>query len=234
MSNIKIFKDLIINMLEDLIKEANSGKKVDLKLNPSREIVRLVREGQEVDTVILSMEYSGEVDGKAFELKKDYSFAEDMTQYALESLLISNNRLQMDYDRLKEAGIDFKGEFFNFQNAFVGLPGDASLRAPALRLQSFIHLSRAGGQVSVEVKPKCSDIHFKRGEKAERGFVCMGSFVFTTEKEKTLIEKLYGIGSYEDTNEFQKEVKEMANKRLERDCARLRNVGIQVGGQVSF
>ena len=217
-----------IKMLEDLIKEAAAGKKVDLTSNPSREIVKLVKEGQEVDRVILSMGYSGKVDGKAFEFKKNYSFSEDVTQYALESLLISNNRLQMDYDRLKEAGIDFKGEFFNFQNAFVGLPGDAALRAPALRLQSFIHLSRAGVPVSVEVEPKCQDIHFNRGEKTERGFGCIGSYIFTTGEEKTFIEKLYGMGSYEDSKEFQKDVKEMANKRLERDCNRLTNIGIRV------
>lgn len=222
-----------IRMLEDLINEASSGKRVVLKSNPSREVVSLMREGQEVDTVILSMEYSGKVDGKVFEFKKNYSFAEDVTQYALESLLISNNRLQMDYDRLKEAGIDFKGEFFNFQNSFVGLPGDASLRTPALRLQSFIHLSRAGAPVSVEVEPRCPDIYFKRGEKPEKGFGCIGAFVFTTGEDETLIEKLYGIGSYEDTKEFQKEVKEMANKRLARDCARLKNAGIQLGGHAS-
>ena len=222
-----------IKMLEDLIKEAASGKKVYLNLNPGREIVKLVREGQEVDTVILLMEYSGKVDGKIFEFKKNYSFAEDVEQYALDSLLISNNRLQMDYDRLKEAGIDFKEEFFNFQNAFMGLPGDASLRTPALRLQSFIHLSRVGVQVSVEVEPRCPDIYFKRGEKTVKGFGCIGAFIFTTEEKETLIEKLYGIGSYEDTKEFQKEVKEIANRRLERDCARLRNVGIQLGGYAS-
>ncbi|MFH1479689.1 MAG: hypothetical protein ABIG67_00340, partial [Pseudomonadota bacterium] len=99
-----------IKMLEELIEKAASGKEVDLKSEPDREIVKLIREGREVDTVILSMQYSGTVDGKAFQFKKNYSFAEDVTQYALESLLIANNRLQVDYDRLKEAGIQFQGE----------------------------------------------------------------------------------------------------------------------------
>jgi hypothetical protein len=48
-----------IRMLEVLIDNAASGKAVDLNAKPVREVVKLEREGHEVDTVILSMEYSG-------------------------------------------------------------------------------------------------------------------------------------------------------------------------------
>ena len=126
-----------LKMLANLIDEAAAGKKIALNTKPIREVVKLKQEGQYVDTVILSMEYSGTVNGDPFAFKKEYSFAYDEAEYALESLLIANNRLQMDYERLKEAGILVKGEFFTFQNAFFGATWgrifeEAGFKAPGL------------------------------------------------------------------------------------------------------
>jgi hypothetical protein len=46
--------------------------------------------------------------------------------------------------------------------------------------------------------------------------------------KKTTIEKIYASGSSDDTKKYQNELKEVANKRLERDCERLRRAGIKV------
>jgi hypothetical protein len=215
-------------MLANLIDEAAKGKKIALNTKPIREVIRLKQEGQDIDSVILSMEYSGTVNGDPFAFKKEYSFAYDEAEYALESLLIANNRLQMDYERLKEAGIVVKGEFFSFQNSFLGLPGDASLKKPALRLQDFIQLMRAGGPVSVGVTLKCPDMIVRQANGEKKGFGRMVAFEFTTGESKTTIEKLYNIGCYDDTAEAQAETKEVANKRLARDCERLRSAGMKV------
>jgi len=69
--------------------------------------------------------------------KRIYSFADDDAQYALDSLLIANNRLQMDYDRLKDAGIAVEHELFAFHNSFIGLTGDASVKKPRLETTKF-------------------------------------------------------------------------------------------------
>ena len=218
-----------IKMIEELIEGVAVGKKVDLNAKPVREVVTFEQEGQGVDTLILSMEYSGSIDGKPFKFKKSYSFAEDTPQYALDCLLIANNRLQMDYDRLKEAGIPVKDEFFTFQNSFMGLTGDASVRSPALRLQDFIHLCRAGASVTVDVSLKTPDIVLKQDDAAKKGFGCMAAFAFTTKEGTTTIEKIYSLGSYDDSKKYQIEIKKMANRRMERDCERLRRGGIDVG-----
>jgi hypothetical protein len=108
-------------MLVNLIDEAAKGKKIALNTKPIREVIKLIQEDQYIDTVILSMEYSGTVNGDPFAFKKEYSFAYDEAEYALESLLIANNRLQMDYERLKEAGIVVKGEFFTYPGFLFGV-----------------------------------------------------------------------------------------------------------------
>jgi hypothetical protein len=215
-------------MLETLIQDAASGKKVVLEAKPDRKVVTLEREGRAIDTVILSMKYSGKVDGEPFAIEKSYSFADDDVRYALECLLIANNRLQADYDRLKTAGIPVKEKFFTFENAFFGLAGDASVRTPALRLQNFIHLARAGIPVSADLRPKRQPMVLKQ-EGAERkasGFV--GVFEFHTGKDKTTIEKIYGIASDEDSKKTREEIKAVANRRLERDCKRLKGEGIKI------
>ena len=217
-----------VRMLAALIDDAAAGKKVELSAKPMREVVRLRRENQDVDTLFLFIEYSGTIEGKPFTFKKNYSFAEDDVQYAVECLLVANNRLQMDYERLQEAGITVKEIFFTFQNSFLGLSGDLSTRKPVLRLQDFIHLSRAGASVSVDVIPEIQDIVLMHANVKKKGFACITVFSFAIGEEKTKIEKLYTLGSFEDKKEYQAEIREVANKRLERDCERLRREGITV------
>ncbi len=220
-----------IAMLAELIDHAALGKKVDLKAKPVRDVIKLEQEGKIVDSVILSMEYSGTVDGEPFLFKKEYSHAHDETEYALGCLLIANNRLQIDYDRLKNGGIDAKPEFFTYQNTFLGLSGVASVKRPALRLQDFIHLAHAGIPVSVNVN---IDIVTKEEGGEKKGFVYMATFVFTTEEGKTAIEKLYDQSLYDDTEERKARTREIATKRLERDCERLRSAGIKNVDTLTF
>lgn len=217
-----------VKMLETLIEGAASGKKIDLQGKPARKVVRFGREGLEVDTVILSIDYSGSVDGEPFNFKKDYSFVDDDAQYALDSLLIANNRLQMDYDRLKDAGIAVEHELFTFQNSFIGLTGDASVKSPALRLQNFIHFANTGIPISVDAELTRPSITVKQEDGERKGFGFVAKFVFSTGWETTTIEKIYGTGSYDDPKKYRDELKEVATRRLERDCERLRRAGIKV------
>lgn len=215
-------------MLAALIENAAEGKKVDIKASPKREVIRLKQNGQDVDSIVLSMEFSGKVDEKPFAFVKNYSFADDEVQFALDCLLAANNRLQIDYERLEDAGIPVKEVYFTFQNSFVGLPAGLANRRPVLRLQDFIHLARVGTPVSVEVTAESRGIFLKHDQEQRKGFACIGKFIFTTEKEKTSIEKLYSIGSFDDPKEYQDEIKSVANKRLERDLDRLSRSGMEV------
>lgn len=222
-----------VQMLEALIEAARSGKKVELEGKPDRKVVRIEQEGRQVDSVILSMAYSGKVDGKPFAFKKDYSFADDDAQYALDCLLIANNRLQVDYDRLKDAGIAIEHNLFTFQNSFIGLKGDASVKNPAMRLQNFIHFAQTGIPITVDVSLKRPSIIVKQENGERKGFGLSAAFIFTTGWEKTTVEKIYATGSYDDPKKYQEELKGVANRRLERDCERLRRAGMKVD-QVAF
>ena len=197
-----------------------------------REIVKIERDGKEVDTVIVSIKCSGTVDSEPFKFKKEYSHANDETEYALDCLLIANNRLQIDHGRLKDGGVEVKREYFIYQNTFLGLPGIVSQKRPALRLQTFINLARTGILVSVEVDLKRPDVLIKEEEGEKKGLSYVADFVFTTEEGKTTVEKLYGQALYSDTEKQRSGVKEVANKRLERDFERLRRVGIELEAAV--
>ena len=217
-----------VTMLAELIKDAASGKKVSLKKKFLSEIVTVERIGRPVDTNVLSVEYSGTVDEKPFKIKKNYLFAEDSVRHPLECILIANNRLQLDYNRLKKAGIKLKEDFFTLENSFAKLPDDAPIKRPALRLQDFIQLCRAGVPVSVDLALKFPDLQLTQEGLEKKGFACVAEFGFKTNEGLTTIEKLYGFGSYEDSKGYQSEVKTVATKRLERDCERLRRAGMKV------
>jgi hypothetical protein len=218
-----------VTMLEILIVEATQGKKISLEAKPVREVVQLERDGQYVNTVILSIEYSGTIEDKPFTFRKDYSFADDAPEDALECLLIANNRLQVDYERLKEVGIEIDAEFFNFQNCSIGLPGDVSLARQAYRLEDFIQLARAGIPVSVDVSLKRPVIVVDQGGVKKKGFGYIATFDFTVRTSKTSVEKLYGLGSYDDAKgDETPDIVEVANRRLDRDSERLRSAGMRV------
>lgn len=217
-----------IIMLAELIDCAAAGKNVKLNTKPVRNDIQLERDGEKVEIIILSMEYTGTVDDKPFAFKKEYSHFYDLTEYCLDCLIVANNRLQIDYDRLEDGGVEVKKEFFTFQNIFLGLPGLASARRPALRLETLINLARAGIPVSVKVTLKRPDILVKEEDMEKRGFVHVAEFVFATEEGTTTIEKLYGQGSYDDTEERKARIIEVTSKRLARDFERLRRVGIKV------
>jgi hypothetical protein len=215
-------------MLAELINDAVKGKKVSLKTKFLSEVITIPRDGLSVDTNVLSVEYSGRVDGKPFKIKKNYLFAEDNIRHPLECTLIANNRLQLDYNRLKKAGIKVKENFFTLENSFGNQPVEPPIKRPALRLQDFIQLSRAGLPVSVELTLKFPDLILKQDGLEKKGFACVAQFTFKTNEGQTSIEKLYGFGSYDDTKGYQTEVKGVATKRLERDCERLRRAGMKV------
>jgi hypothetical protein len=217
-----------VNMLAVLIKDAASGKKVSLRTKFLSEIITVERGGRPVDTNVLSVEYRGKIDEKPFRIKKNYLFAEDSVRHPLECILIANNRLQLDYNRLKKAGITLKEEFFTLENSFKKLPDDAPIKRPALRLQDFIQLCRAGVPVSVDLVLKFPDLQLKQDGLEKKGFACVAEFTFGTNEGQTTIEKLYGFGSYDDSKGYQSEVKAVATKRLERDCERLKRAGMKV------
>ena len=217
-----------VAMLEVLIVEAALGKNISLEAKPVREVVQAERDGEYINTVILSIEYSGAIKDKPFRFRKAYSFGDDAPEDALECLLIANNRLQVDYERLKRVGIEIDTEFFNFQNCSIGLPGDVSPTRQAHRLEDFIQLARAGIPVSVDISLKRPVIVLEEGGAKKKGFGCIATFDFTVGTNKTNVEKLYGLGSYDDAKGDGADIVEVANRRLDRDCERLRSSGMRV------
>jgi hypothetical protein len=218
-----------IKMLEELIVSAAAGHEVHLNARTVCEITSLERDGRDYATDVLSVEYSGRVDDQPFYFKKNYSFTDDVPQDAFESLLVANSRLKVDFERLREAGIEVAAVFFTFQNCLMDLPAEVSLERPEMRLQGFINLARAGVPVSVDIALERPAMVSDHEGVRKKGFGCIATFTMTKGADKTTIKKLYGMGPYDDAKkEDQEDVVEVANKRLERDCERLRSAGMKV------
>jgi hypothetical protein len=108
------------------------------------------------------------------------------------------------------------------------LPGDVPLTRQPSRLQDFIQLARAGIPVSVDISLKRPAIVLEQGGAKKKGFGCIATFDFTVRTSKTSVEKLYGLGSYDDAKGDGVDIVEVANRRLDRDCERLRSSGMSV------
>ncbi|MEW6187088.1 MAG: hypothetical protein AB1585_15250 [Thermodesulfobacteriota bacterium] len=221
-------KTQAVQMLADLIRDAQAGKKISLKTKFISDVITVKRNGKSVETNELSVEYSGKDDGNPFKIKKNYLFSEDAVRHPMECLLIANNRLQLDYTRLKRAGIDLKEEFFTFKNAHINGPAEGSTKKVPYRLQDFILLSRAGVPVTVRVILKYPDLVLKQEGLEKKGFACVADYKFQTPEGGKTVEKLYGFGSFDEVKSYQTEVKVVATKRLERDFDRLRRAGMKI------
>ena len=218
-------------MLYDLEKAAIQGKTVDLHMKSCREVVTMQVDGASQKIVALSMIYSGTVDETPFSFKKNYSFGADRTQQenALKCLLIANTRLQVDLDRLEKAGIVPERRYFTLKECFLGEIPDHSLGSPFLRIENFIHLSRAKVPVSAQVILSCPPSMIQSQGQDKRAHCCLARFTFATGGDTANVAKLYCYGcEEEDETTCRANTNEVANARLERDVRRLRDAGIIV------
>ncbi|UCD86365.1 MAG: hypothetical protein JSV01_00860 [Desulfobacterales bacterium] len=105
--------------LEEVISWAREGKKIKASVKLSREPiveVVLVEAGypQPTPAYLLNAEYTFEVDGKSYKVAKTYlrGSGSESVKVSAANRNVTNARLKMDYDRLRQAGIDLKEKYF--------------------------------------------------------------------------------------------------------------------------
>ena len=109
--------------LEDFVVLARKGKKVEAKIelrtqNIQQKIHPSETEGKrgEIDAYLLIGEYTLKVKGESWEgqVSKIYvwGFAEESLDIRRLHRNIANDRLKIDYQRLKEANIEFEAKYF--------------------------------------------------------------------------------------------------------------------------
>lgn len=115
---------LVYNRLEDFISLAKDGEKIALSVSLNKQLFTRrfysTASGEaedEIDMYILSADYLFSIDESQTEVKKLYAFgiegeSSDSTQ---KNVHVANDRLRMDYKRLKEAGIVFAEKFWDDQ-----------------------------------------------------------------------------------------------------------------------
>jgi hypothetical protein len=115
---------LVYNRLEDFISLAKNGEKIALSVSLNKQLFTRrfysTASGEaedEIDMYILSADYLFSIDESQTEVKKLYAFgiegeSSDSTQ---KNVQVANDRLRMDYKRLKEAGIVFAEKFWDDQ-----------------------------------------------------------------------------------------------------------------------
>ncbi len=219
-----------IIMLEELILYASYGKSIEIEANPHIEAAEIDFDDRRFDVSILLTEFSGLVDGNPFRFVKSYSFTDETQQEALDSIITANSRLQGDYDRLEKVGISIEKQFFSFVDNFMNITMlTFVMDIPKLRLQRFVDLSYAGISVPVHVELKRPGLLIKKEDEVKKGYGCLASFSSGAGNKTMTIDKLYGIGCYDDTKrKVPVDIIEAADKRLERDCERLRNAGLKI------
>jgi len=110
-----------LSRLEDFIELARGGKRVkcDMELRKQSLAQRVHPEEtpdmtDEIETYLLIGDYTFDMDKQSHKVSKVYMFAteEESLNAARVNKSIANSRLQMDYERLKGAGVTFKEKFF--------------------------------------------------------------------------------------------------------------------------
>ena len=114
----------MFNRLEDFISLARKGEKADLTVTLNKQIFTRKFDPytmgdleDEIDMYILSTNYVFVVGGKTNEVTKLYvsGIEGESLNMTKRNIYIANERLKMDYKRLKEAKIVFEEKFWDEQ-----------------------------------------------------------------------------------------------------------------------
>lgn len=118
----KTIEGTMINRLEDFIALAKEGKPVELEVNLKKEMVSLEMQDEgseklhgETDTYLLMAEYTQTgVEGRVPSVTKIYAQRLSVKTMGEAQVIkhIANERLKMDYNRLRNAGIIFEEKLF--------------------------------------------------------------------------------------------------------------------------
>ena len=115
-------KQRVFNRLDDFITIARKGKEVELTIVLDKRIFKrkfapstMGDPGDEIDTYILAANYVFVVEGKIREFTKFYAFGVegDSPSAVQREIDVANERLKMDYKRLREAKIIFLELFWD-------------------------------------------------------------------------------------------------------------------------
>ncbi|MDQ7786749.1 MAG: hypothetical protein RDU01_04005 [Thermodesulfovibrionales bacterium] len=112
----------VLSRLEDFISLARKGEKVDLTVTLNKRIFtrkfspHTAGESEdEIDMYILSADYFFVIEGNVNEITKFYvsGIEGESTAKTERNIYIANERLKMDYSRLKDAKIVFLEKFWD-------------------------------------------------------------------------------------------------------------------------
>jgi hypothetical protein len=118
-------KQGVFSRLEDFITIARKGKEVALSVELDKRIFTrkyapytMGDPGDEIDTYILAANYVFFVEEKSHEFTKFYAFGVegDSTSAVEREIDVANERLKMDYKRLRDANIVFSEKFFRISS----------------------------------------------------------------------------------------------------------------------
>jgi hypothetical protein len=108
--------------LEDFIVLSKGGQKLEAEIELRKQyIIQEVNPDEtgerrdEVDAYLLIGDYDFELEGESYKLSKVYlmGYTTEPAYIAKLNRNIANNRLEMDYQRLKDADIKLKAKYFS-------------------------------------------------------------------------------------------------------------------------
>ena len=114
----------MFSRLEDFISLAGKGEEVALTITLNKQILTRKFEpytvgepDDEIDMYIFSADYVFLVEGKTHEVTKLYAFGGEGELFNItkRNITVANERLKMDYKRLREANIGFEEKFWHDQ-----------------------------------------------------------------------------------------------------------------------
>ena len=112
----------MLNRLEDFMYLARKGEKVDLTVKLNKQIFTrkfdpytIGDSEDEIDMCILSADYVFSVGGKTYKVTKLYAYGieGESLDTTDSNIYIANERLKMDYKRLRKVKIVFKEKLWN-------------------------------------------------------------------------------------------------------------------------
>lgn len=137
----------------DLVLLKERGSKVTINNTFEVNEVELVHEEHPFQAFLFFSRFFGEANGKPYSFRKCYSkgCTHNLCPHVSQAVITANRYLNRDYQALKNAGVDVKGDLFSLETMLAKFEEKRDEFVFTLILEDYIAIAREGNEVSVNV-----------------------------------------------------------------------------------
>jgi hypothetical protein len=197
-----------------LLKERGSAVTMDSSFEINE--VELVHEEHPFQAFLFFSRFVGTVDGEAYSFRKCYSkgCTHNLCPHVSQAVITANRYLNRDYQALRKAGIDVKGNLFTLETMLAKFEEKRDEFVSTLILEDYIHIAEEGNDISVDISLEYLPAVENFANHKEKRVFFTANFNVRHLGETHVCQRCLSCYAMENEREERQTARDLANRRL--------------------